>query len=130
MSRLHNRPNAEVMHISVHSGAFNGTVTKSFSGYAGEYSLAVAVDTASVSKASTVAVKPYVDEAQTAVGTAIKFHITSATTLVTAVPVGTASTSDVWVADSHFAPFGYQVVFSTTSATGTGTIDFFARLRG
>lgn len=129
MSRLHNRPNTEVMHIPVQSGVFAGTVTKSFSGYAGEYALGVAFSTDSVSAASSVVVKPFADVAQSVVGLAINFGESNAGTVAASVIIGTGTNAEVHSATPFFAPFGFQIVFSTTQG-GSGTVDFFARLRG
>lgn len=130
MSKLHNFPQTEVGHVSVLNGAFAGTVTKTFNCLAGLYQVCVAFKTASVSKASTVQVKPYADAAQSAVGTAFDLAAAGGTADGT-VAVGTAANQEVeWTQTDVFIPFGAQITFATTSATGTGTIDVFFRTEG
>lgn len=129
MSKLHNNPRPEVQHLSVLSGAFAGTVTKTFNGLAGEYMLCVAFNTDSVSAASSVTVTPYADVAQDSDGTAINFGEVNQSTVAAAVTIGTGTNAEVHVASRLFAPYGFKVVFSTTQS-GSGTVDFFARLEG
>lgn len=129
MSKLHNFPHPEVGHLNILDGAFAGTVTKTFSCLAGEYMLCVAMATDSVSAASTVQVFPYANEAQSAVGGAIDFKADGGTADGT-IAVAANTVASVEYSSEIFLPFGAQIVFATTSATGSGSIDFFARTRG
>ena len=136
MSRLHNVPHTEVGHLNILNGVFAGTVTKTFNCFAGKYQICVAFNTESVSKASTVQVAPFADAAQTEVGTAYDVGAAGATATGT-VAIGTGTNAEVeWnqgslgMESGVFAPFGFQITFSTYSATGSGTIDFFARTEG
>lgn len=131
MSKLHNLPQTEVIHRNVLDGTFSGTVTLNVTNlYAGNYDFSIAFSTAAVSKASTVQIFPFANSDHDAIGTAIDFSEHGGTANST-VAIGTGTNADVEHTDTHhFCPFGVRVVFSTTSATGSGTIDFFARLDG
>ena len=129
MSKLHNFPQAEVGHLSILSGPFAGTVTKTFDCLAGQYTIAVAYACASVSAASTVQVHPFANLEQTAVGTAYDMRVPGGTYDGT-VTIATGTNAQVeFSAADIFAPFGFRVTFSTTRP-GTGSIDFFARTKG
>lgn len=130
MSKLHNFPRTEVGHVSVLDGAFAGTVTKTFNCLAGLYQVAIAYSCASVSSASAVQIKPFADEDQAATGTAIDIAAAGGTADGT-VTIATGTNAEVeWTQTDVFLPFGAQIVFSTTSATGTGSIDVFFRTEG